>query len=117
MGYTTNFRGRFDLDKPLTAEHAEYLSRDQIVADAEAPDGYFQWVPTKDLRGIEWDGGEKFYDYILWLRFVARKMTEWGYRMSGEVWWSGEERSDVGKLVVVDNVVTWEGSGRNRGGE
>lgn len=25
MGYTTNFNGQFDLDKPLTAAHKEYL--------------------------------------------------------------------------------------------
>jgi hypothetical protein len=26
MGYTTDFSGRFELNKPLTAEHAEYLT-------------------------------------------------------------------------------------------
>lgn len=27
MGYTTIFQGRFELDKPLTPEHAAYLAR------------------------------------------------------------------------------------------
>jgi len=27
MGYTTTFHGRFELDKPLTPEHAAYLAR------------------------------------------------------------------------------------------
>jgi len=116
MGYTTTFRGRFNLDKTLAPEHAEYLRRDRIREEG-APDGYFQWKPTQDLRGVEWDENEKFNDYITWLRFVARKMTEWSYRMNGTVQWWGEISDDVGTLTVSDNVVTWEGSDQNRGGE
>lgn len=114
MGYTTKFKGRFDLDKELAPKHAEYLDQNELP---EGPGGYFQWVPTKDRRGIEWDGGEKFYDYIAWLRWVAAKLKKWGYKMNGSVRWRGEEFDDTGVLTVVDNEVTWTGGGQNRGGE
>jgi predicted NUDIX family NTP pyrophosphohydrolase len=30
---------------------------------------------------------------------------EWGIKLNGEVEWVGEDRSDKGKIVVVDNKV------------
>jgi len=53
-----------------------------------------------------WDGGEKFYNYQEWLAYLLENFLEpWGYRLDGEVTWQGEERSDVGKIVVNNNEV------------
>ena len=115
MGYTTSFTGRFELDRELLPEHAEALRSREIP---DGPDDYSQWVPSEDLRGIQWDGGEKFYDYVPWLSYIARKLGEWGYRMNGTVLWHGEQVGDVGRLVVRDNQVSvepWEHNPRVRG--
>lgn len=168
MGYTTDFTGRFDLDRPLSPEHAAYLDKfsdtrrmqrdakrterrdDPVRAAVGLPvgveGGYFigavgfagqeevglfkrvpeandiieynnppkgqpglwcQWVPTEDGRGIEWNGAEKFYAYVEWLRYLVEHfLTPWGYRLSGTVEWQGEESSDFGRIVVKDSVVT-----------
>lgn len=108
MGYTTTFRGRLDLDRALSDEHAALLRRREIHDDLDGPGGYLQWVPTSDLRGIEWDGGEKFRGYVPWLQYLARKLGEWGYNLSGTLLWQGEQAGDVGRLVVEDNQVTVE---------
>lgn len=159
MGYSTDFTGSFELDKPLTDEHREYLekfnytrrmARDAAKAEL-LPDpvrqavglpigtqgGYFvgaegtagqhseasildynnppqgqpglwcQWVPSEDGEEIMWDEGEKFYDYVSWLEYIIEHfLAPWGYVLNGEVEWSGEDREDIGLLVVVDNVVT-----------
>lgn len=158
-GYTTEFEGRFDLDRPLTTEHNNYLLAfsqtrrmrrnakitvkrdDRLRVAACLPvgveGGYFvgetgwagqdkgidvldynappagqpglwcQWVPTRYLDGIEWDGAEKFSDYVEWLRYLIEHfLAPWGYTLNGTVTWQGEEIGDVGRIVCADNVVT-----------
>ena len=55
---------------------------------------------------LEWDGGEKFYYYIEWLKYLIDKFFQpWGVILNGEIEWTGEDRDDLGKIVVKDNVV------------
>ncbi len=71
------------------------------------PGLWCHWVPTEDCKGIEWDGGEKFYEYVDWLVYIIEHFLQpWGYVLSGQVTWQGEERGDVGKIKVVDSVVS-----------
>jgi hypothetical protein len=57
--------------------------------------------------GIEWDGGEKFYDYVEWLEYIINNfLAPKGYVLNGECPYQGEDSDDVGKIVVKDNVVT-----------
>ena len=54
-----------------------------------------------------WNGGEKFYNYIEWLEYLIKNLLEpWGYALNGEVTWQGEERDDIGKLIVTNNKVS-----------
>lgn len=71
------------------------------------PGLWCQWVPTDDLAGIEWNGAEKFYDYVEWLEYIIEHfLAPWGYVLNGSVTWSGEEHEDIGKIRVADNAVT-----------
>jgi hypothetical protein len=159
MGYTTDFSGKFSLNKHLLASHSAYLlkfaetrrvARNQTIAsklpdpireaaglpigkqgayfvggsgdfgqgiDASvvnsngAPPGqpglWCQWVPTETDDGIEWDGGEKFYNYTEWLEYIIEHfLAPWGYVLNGEVEWFGEDRDDRGMIIVKNNVVT-----------
>lgn len=70
------------------------------------PSLWLQWVPTEDGMGIEWDGGEKFYNYVEWLEYLIEKILEpRGYVLNGEVYWYGEDREDNGIIKVKDNQV------------
>jgi hypothetical protein len=74
---------------------------------AGQPSLWCQWVPDDDGTHLEWDGGEKFYDYVEWLEYLIEHFFgPWGYVLNGEVEWYGEDRSDVGKIIVIDNEVT-----------
>jgi hypothetical protein len=159
LGYTTDFGGKFKLDKPLSVAHLNYLKAFadmrhmkrrtrllEMTADpkrlavglslgvegeffvgsearygedntsdvinhneppATQPGLWCQWVPTEDGTGIEWDGSEKFYEYIKWLEYLIENFLKpWGYKVNGLVEWFGEERSDTGEITVKDNVVT-----------
>jgi len=158
MGYTTEFEGAFQLDKPLTEDHAAYLkafaetrrmkrdagktalrpdpvrvaaglpvgadgaffvgeggfagqARGDDVLDANSPGGgqpslWCQWVPTEDGTGLEWDEGEKFRSYKLWLTYIIENfLTPWGYTLTGMVDWRGEDHGDVGTILVEDGAV------------
>ena len=158
MGYTTDFFGEFELDRPLAEEHFAYLLKfnetrrmkryEEIAAKMPDPvreaaglpigtDGaYFvggsgwagqasdssivnynqppsgqpglwcQWMPGEDGACIQWDEGEKFYDYVNWLEYLIEHfLRPWGYVLNGEVEWRGEDSDDVGTIVVKDNRV------------
>lgn len=70
------------------------------------PGLWCQWIPTTDGSGIRWNGREKFYYYVEWLQYIINNFIEpWGYVLSGEVNWQGEEVADVGMIWVEHNVI------------
>lgn len=74
---------------------------------AGQPGLWCQWEPNKGGTAIEWNGSEKFYSYVEWLRYLIHHfLAPWGHTLNGEVTWQGEESGDMGKIVVTDNEVT-----------
>jgi hypothetical protein len=70
------------------------------------PSLWCHWIPTKDGNAIEWDEGEKFYDYIEWIQYIIDHFLKpWGIVLNGVVDWFGEERSDVGTITIQNNVL------------
>jgi len=111
MGYDTSLTGTFDLDKPLTQEHYDFLmafadDRHDDTATDKFPGIHCQWVPSGDLLSIEYDGGEKFYNYTEWIEYLIKEfLIPWGYTLNGKVYWSGEDDDDTGFITVTDNDV------------
>lgn len=71
------------------------------------PGLWCQWVVSPDGFYLEWDGGEKFYSYIDWLKYLIKNFFQpWGVELSGEVTWQGEDSSDMGKIIVKGYDVT-----------
>jgi len=80
---------------------------DYNVHPKSQPALWCQWVPNETGTAIEWDGGEKFYEYVKWLDYIIAKFLKpWGYVLNGEVEWEGQDSKDKGLLIVKDNVVT-----------
>ena len=70
------------------------------------PNEWCQWKPTEDGMGIEWDGNEKFYDYVIWLKYIIVKFLKPnGYILTGTVHYSGEDDYDTGNITVVNNEI------------
>lgn len=66
-----------------------------------------QWCILDDRKTIQWDDGEKFYNYVEWIIYLIEKVLKpRGYVVNGIVSWSGEEDDDKGEIHVVNNVVT-----------
>lgn len=70
------------------------------------PGLWCQWV-INDNGELEWDGNEKFYNYIEWLEYlIANFFKPLGYVLNGDINWGGEERDDIGTIHVVDNAIS-----------
>jgi len=78
----------------------------QGAVDKGQPGLWCQWDVSEDGDILEWSGGEKFYNYIEWLRYIIKNFfIPWGIVGEGEILWFGEDRSDMGKITVKNNEV------------
>ena len=73
------------------------------------PGLWCQWKITDEdgVDVLEWDGGEKFYEYVSWLEYlIGHFFSKWGVLLNGEIEWRGEEWGDTGIIHVENNVIT-----------
>ena len=107
MGYTTEFDGEFRLNKPLDDDTFYALEDlDGSYSNGELPDSYCQWKVGADWQSIKWDGGEKFYYYIEWIRAINRRyLLPKKYMLNGEVLFQGESVKDCGRIVANDGKI------------
>lgn len=117
MGYETQFQGIFEFDRPLDKDTIKQLKTiydnrhgDNIHQNEDYPSYYCQWLVNDSGTFIEWDGGEKFYGYIGWLKYIVKHVLEPnGYALNGEVKYRGEDFDDVGSIKIENNNITWTG--------
>lgn len=160
MGYTTEFEGSFQLNRPLDQETRDLIRglsttrrmrrdirilatmhnmsekearkkfgnegefyfneekrgqvHDASVADYDAPPTsqpglWCQWVYNDATHAIEWDGNEKFYHYVEWLKYLIDNILEpRRYHIEGNVSFEGEDSDDCGCIIVENNQVKVE---------
>ena len=162
MGYSTDFYGSLQFNKPVAPWLVEYINKfsetrrmkrdpekikelfpdygkmcfngelgddgeyfigglgfcgqtqDESVIDHNTPPKtqpglWCQWIINEKDNCLEWDGGEKFYNYEEWLEYLIDNFFEpIGYILNGDIEWQGEEYDDLGTIHVVDNLVTTE---------
>ena len=79
------------------------------------PGDWLQWVakPSEDddlKMAIEWDGNEKFYNYVEWMKYIIdRIITPRGGVANGTIKWRGDDCYDIGSIVLhEDNTVKVE---------
>jgi hypothetical protein len=79
---------------------------DYNAPPSSQPSLWCQWIPSALGGAIVWDGAEKFYEYVPWLKYlIDRFLKPWGYTVNGEMEWQGESSDDRGIIVVQDNRV------------
>lgn len=87
--------------------------RDDSIVDYNYPPEtqpglWCQWMIDDD-GNLVWDGGEKFYEYGEWLKYLIENfLAPSGYVCNGEIEFQGEDMNDFGTIHVKDNVVTVE---------
>lgn len=85
----------------------DYKGEDIITANEPSkpqPGLWCDWTVSEDGTKLEWNGGEKFYEYIPWLYYlISTFIVPWGYVLNGTVKYHGEHPADYGKIIVKDN--------------
>jgi hypothetical protein len=70
------------------------------------PGLWCHWIITEDCQYLEWDGGEKFYNYLEWLQYhINHFFDKWGIKLNGNISWQGEDDEDKGIIVVRNNKI------------
>jgi hypothetical protein len=111
MGYTTQFDGtlRFthELSVPQLAKLQTFFGEDpsdhpEWLKEPGDQYSYLQYELTKDFTGLEWDGGEKFYNAVEALNLILLNMrAEWpGFGLEGELHAQGEDMRDRWVLAI-----------------
>lgn len=115
---------REDVGLPL-GEQDEYFvggvgfmgqDHDDTIVDYNIPPGsqpslWCQWEPSDDGKFIKWDGGEKFYEYVAWIKYINDHFLKpWGVTLAGDVKWRGEDPSDRGVIVVNNGIAAVDGA-------
>lgn len=94
-------------DNIPTGHHCEFGVWREYLDDRQ-PGLWAEWMVGEDADTL-WMGDEpqKAYDFEVWLKYlIERFFTPWGYMLNGTVEWSGEEDDDLGKIEVVNNIIT-----------
>lgn len=69
------------------------------------PGLWCQWIITDDDE-LEWDGEEKFYNYVEWLEYLINKFFKpEDYILNGTIEFEGEDSGDRGYIKVTNNIV------------
>lgn len=149
MGYTTRFNGYVTVNPPLSAGEVAFLKayaatrhcQHQVGpydapaghgcrgfscfnAAAGVPDLWCQWVPSDDGTQVKWDGGEKFYYYTEWMKYLIHHFLMPGAKChdavpavatnpgtavirASEAEWTHREMNPAGH--VLNGVISWQG--------
>ena len=108
MGYNTEFEGEFTLGKPLDGEtyYALKALADSRHDEKGMPSIWCQWVVGNDRKSIMWNGGEKFYGYIGWIKYINFKyLLPKGILLNGKVAFQGELPKDGGRIVATNGKI------------
>ena len=108
MGYNTEFDGEFTLSRRLDKKTCNAL---EVLADSRhddeiMPSIWCQWVVGENRRTIRWDGNEKFYGYIGWIRYINwRFLLPKKIMINGTVAFQGENPKDGGRIVATNGKI------------
>jgi hypothetical protein len=84
---------------------------DYNIPPLTQPSLYLGWqaITTSDptMLEIQWDGNEKFYEYIAWMKYLIEKLIKPnGGTANGDIKWWGEDSDDMGMIKVENNCIT-----------
>jgi len=70
------------------------------------PSLWCQWTYDEENNSIVWDNGEKFYEFVPWIKYLIKRVFEPNnYKLNGNVRWYGEDHDDIGIIIINDNNV------------
>ena len=92
-------------DRQSSQDHEKSVINVNLPPDNQ-PGLWCNWTVNDDGNQLSWDGSEKFYNYIEWLKYlIAHFFQPWGYTLNGEINFQGEDSEDTGTIIIKDNIL------------
>lgn len=123
------FNGELGVEGEYFARQSDCFGQERDVSILEynepaktQPGLWCQWIisTNEDIRDdeiqeftgkLEWDGGEKFYEYDKWLAYLIKNFfIPMGFELNGAVRCVGEDSDDATYIVVSHNQIEWVGA-------
>ncbi|MGL5877657.1 MAG: hypothetical protein ACRC2V_07745 [Xenococcaceae cyanobacterium] len=105
IGFESEFFVGSEADMGQDFHHSSVIAHNEPPSNQ--PGLWCNWISSEEGDFLEWDGGEKFYDYVEWLQYIIKHfLKRWGVTTNGCVRWRGEDFDDNGKITVINNTVT-----------
>lgn len=93
----------------IFGQNADISVLDENRPASTQPGLWCQWIINEKDNCLEWDGGEKFYEYEEWLDYLIDNFFEpLGYTLNGDIQWQGEDSDDCGTIHVENNFISTE---------
>lgn len=92
---------REDLKQKLNLRHLSYNQWEFVYVPANLSETKYEEI------GVSWDGGEKFYDWVEWMKIIAAWCETRDYELNGKMQTKGDHEEDTGILESKDNKVTF----------
>lgn len=87
-------------------------TEDESITDYNKPPAgqpglWCDWKYDEYSNIIKWNGSEKFYNYVEWIKYLVEKILKpRGYTLTGSVDWRGEDEDDIGTINIFNNEVS-----------
>ena len=98
--------GSAEIDKKLNAicgQGADKAIVDYNRPSATQPSLWCPWDTCEDGSALLIEDEGKHYEYELWLTYLIENFfTPWGYKLSGTVYWYGEDSDDLGLIEIAE---------------
>jgi hypothetical protein len=96
-------------DKGYSGQFGDSTVIDNNTPPRTQPGLWCQWEITNDGKFIEWDGSEKFYESVEWMKYIINNFIGDKYSCNGKIEAQGEDEEDHWWLIVDNNEVRYEG--------
>ncbi len=106
--YGTQGEFYFNKDSTNSGQEQDFSILDYNNPPETQPGLWLHWeIPEHDKDSLEWDQGEKFYNYTAWLEYLIKAIfIPNNVEITGSVEYRGEEWSDKGTINIENNTVT-----------
>jgi hypothetical protein len=110
------FNGRYGIDGEYFIGGSGFMGQgsDDGIIEFNSPPStqpglWCQWEITGNGKFIEWDGSEKFYESVEWMKYIINNFIGDKYSCNGKIEAQGEDEDDHWWLIVENNKVSYEG--------
>lgn len=113
IGMTKKESSKYGTEGEFYMEDEEESVVNYNLPPIRQPGLWCGWIYDEETNSISWDGVEKFYYYVPWLKYIIKHVLKFEYKLNGEVKFQGDAQHDNGSIIITDNKIKIMQNGKN----